>query len=526
MKNYRHQMVQLSMIVFSSISLMGAQADGTAECNVGSGIGSLECGGFADASGLSSTAVGAHADATAFGSTSVGAGADADGEGSTGVGHSANATAKFSTAMGENATATAELSTAVGNGASARSEGAVSLGYRAGINDLDSEQAIAIGNYANIGEISRGAIAIGGDVDGDNKGADASFGSAIAIGADATAGFESTAVGTISSASGSATVALGQSSSAIGPLSIALGQDSDVDVNSSHAIALGEDAKIINAPGGIAIGSDYKNVDTGATVTASLAIAIGANSAATQPGAIAIGADVVADKANTMTVGVPIEVVRDETAKVFVEDTSPTTIARTLFEIKNNGNTKFTISNSNAMEKWAFANPGTGFRLSRQGSGSVEFEVKNNGNAELAGVLTENSDINAKQDILSLDQQSILDKVMALDITEWRYKDDPESRHIGPMAQDFYQTFELGDTDKGISTLDSSGVALVAIQALKKENLEKDQKIAELINQNKVLSERMQKMEDNLTEIDTLKQQLASILAMTGVAQLTQIVSK
>ena len=38
------------------------------------------------------------------------------------------------------------------------------------------------------------------------------------------------------------------------------------------------------------------------------------------------------------------------------------------------------------------------------------------------------------------------------------------------MAQDFYASFGLGRDDKGISTLDTSGIALAGIQALVDEN--------------------------------------------------------
>ena len=34
----------------------------------------------------------------------------------------------------------------------------------------------------------------------------------------------------------------------------------------------------------------------------------------------------------------------------------------------------------------------------------------------------------------------------------------------GPMAQDFYAAFGLGNSDKSIGLLDASGVALAAIQ--------------------------------------------------------------
>ena len=304
----------------------------------------------------------------------------------------------------------------------------------------------------------------------------------LACGRDAQAtGINTTAVGYAAIASGSNSASFGRDAKAIGNSSTALGRSAQA--NSSQSIAIG----------------------TSAEASGVQAIALGEEAVASASGAIAIGADVIANKANTMTVGVPIEVVRnDGTAKITVEE-SGGALPRTLFEISNPGNTKFTVTNSDANEQWSFANPGTGFRLSRQGSGSVEFEVKNNGNAELAGTLTENSDINAKQDIQALNQQVVLEKVMELDITEWRYKDDPKSKHIGPMAQDFYKAFELGHTDKGISTLDSSGVALAAIQALKSEN-------EILKTQNDVLKADIKVIKLKLLEVDEVKTLLLQLL--------------
>ena len=96
-----------------------------------------------------------------------------------------------------------------------------------------------------------------------------------------------------------------------------------------------------------------------------------------------------------------------------------------------------------------------------------------------------------------------------MDISEWRYKDDPQSKHIGPMAQDFYQAFELGHTDKGISTLDSSGVALAAIQALKNENIilnmQNDLQISQL------RSEKNAEILDLKSRIEILEKKLSNI---------------
>lgn len=132
-----------------------------------------------------------------------------------------------------------------------------------------------------------------------------------------------------------------------------------------------------------------------------------------------------------------------------------------------------------ASDSWIdFNNSGGKFRINADQNPGAEFEVRPNGNATLRGTLTQNSDVNAKQDIEEVDHQLVLAKVMALPIAEWSYKDAPTTRHIGPMAQDFYRSFRLGDTDTGLSSIDTGGVALAAIQGVK---MEKDQQMAQLV---------------------------------------------
>ena len=53
---------------------------------------------------------------------------------------------------------------------------------------------------------------------------------------------------------------------------------------------------------------------------------------------------------------------------------------------------------------------------------------------------------------------------MALTISEWHYKGQYVS-HIGPMAQEFYQRFQLGDSDRSIQLVDMDGVILVQFKA-------------------------------------------------------------
>ena len=97
--------------------------------------------------------------------------------------------------------------------------------------------------------------------------------------------------------------------------------------------------------------------------------------------------------------------------------------------------------------------------------------MSNGAHLTAGGAWTNSSDRNLKTGFIAVDAKNVLEKVAALPITTWSYKNESSDvRHIGPMAQDFYDTFKLGSDDKSISTVDASGVALAAIKALKAEN--------------------------------------------------------
>jgi hypothetical protein len=51
---------------------------------------------------------------------------------------------------------------------------------------------------------------------------------------------------------------------------------------------------------------------------------------------------------------------------------------------------------------------------------------------------------------------------------EWNFKgEDPNIRHIGPIAQDFHAAFHLnGSDDTKISHIDPAGVAIVGVKGL------------------------------------------------------------
>jgi hypothetical protein len=86
-----------------------------------------------------------------------------------------------------------------------------------------------------------------------------------------------------------------------------------------------------------------------------------------------------------------------------------------------------------------------------------------------------------KEDFRPVDRKALLDKVAALRVRNYKMKDqDDGTRHIGPVAQDFHDSFGVGETSTGINMADADGVALAAIQALIEKNQALSKRVAEL----------------------------------------------
>ena len=95
-----------------------------------------------------------------------------------------------------------------------------------------------------------------------------------------------------------------------------------------------------------------------------------------------------------------------------------------------------------------------------------EMKLDAAGNLTITGSLSQGSSRARKTAITPVDHADILQKVTALPVANWSWKDAQEVRHIGPFAEDFHRIFSTGDSAHTIATLDASGVALAAIQAL------------------------------------------------------------
>jgi hypothetical protein len=135
-------------------------------------------------------------------------------------------------------------------------------------------------------------------------------------------------------------------------------------------------------------------------------------------------------------------------------------------------------------------------------STSTQFIVTTDGNVNAVGAnfagnvsasaFNATSDRNLKEQFTLIDNQEILERVASLPISSWNFKQDANTRHIGPMAQDFFAAFNVGMDDRHIATVDEEGVALAAIQGLNQKLLaEEAQKDAQI----KALEKRLSDLE-------------------------------
>jgi hypothetical protein len=119
------------------------------------------------------------------------------------------------------------------------------------------------------------------------------------------------------------------------------------------------------------------------------------------------------------------------------------------------------------------------------------------------------SDRNLKANFLAVDGREILQRLSQIPILEWNLKSqEARIRHVGPMAQDFYAAFGLGESDRHISSSDADGVALISIQVLYELNREKEQQIAQIMEK---LTEKDQTIQDLHTSNAALQAQIGAL---------------
>jgi hypothetical protein len=119
-----------------------------------------------------------------------------------------------------------------------------------------------------------------------------------------------------------------------------------------------------------------------------------------------------------------------------------------------------------------------------------------------AGAWSILSDRERKENILSVNPQEYLNRLDSIDVFSWSYiAQDSSITHIGPMAQDFYATFQLGLDSTTINSGDFDGVNLLLLKAL-------NERVSEIQLQEVELN----RMREELAALKTQREKLERML--------------
>ncbi|WP_394333422.1 tail fiber domain-containing protein, partial [Hymenobacter daecheongensis] len=273
------------------------------------------------------------------------------------------------------------------------------------------------------------------------------------------------AAGYTSRATGQGSVALGSSNQAAGTNAVALGEFTRATGDNSVALGYGSGATGL---GSVALG-------TACSATGAYATAIGFRSIASGDFSMALGKDARAEHRGAVVIS--------DAFPGFASDYVPSSAPNQL-TMRFVGGYIFNTSQNALSSNCGGCGGGaiTGVMLAPGG-----------------GSWTTLSDRRAKENLRPVDAEQVLAKVAALPVSEWNYKSQPASqRHVGPMAQDFYQAFRLDGIgrDTTINTGDIDGVNMLAIQALAART-------ARLRQQNEQLHAQLRQHQAQLPALET-----------------------
>jgi len=130
------------------------------------------------------------------------------------------------------------------------------------------------------------------------------------------------------------------------------------------------------------------------------------------------------------------------------------------------------------------------------------------------------SDRDSKQNIQPVDTRQVLETLVhKVPISTWSYEGD-SVRHMGPMAQDFFDAFKLGGSRRHISSVDADGVAMAALQGLHAVHVEAQDKVVRLRAD---AAEVARELEENERRLALQERQIAE--AESALAVLAGMVS-
>lgn len=286
---------------------------------------------------------------------------------------------------------------------------------------------------------------------------------------DANVGFYTLAGGLNTIATGVYAFAMGDDTRAEGNASASIGSDNIVTSTASYGFAMGND-NLVTGIAGVAMG----NADT---VLDDYSLAIGRECLAAGQYSIALGNR---SKSN-------------HTGAMVISDGSILSGASSI------ANNQFTSRFSGGYRLYTNSTMTVGLTMNAGGSSWNTF-----------------SDSTKKERFLPLDAEAMLLKLRNIRLGTWNYKGqrEPEFRHYGPMAQDFYAAFgkdgygTIG-SDTTIAQADIDGVMMTLIKGLEARTAAQAKEIATLKAQNEAL--RAQAAESGKLKEDW--QQLLELLA-------------
>lgn len=98
-----------------------------------------------------------------------------------------------------------------------------------------------------------------------------------------------------------------------------------------------------------------------------------------------------------------------------------------------------------------------------------------------SGVFNCTSSKATKENFMMVNGEDVLTRLRKVPVSSWNYiSEGKTTRHLGPMAEDFYEAFKLGTGNTSIGVQDLTGVSLAAIKALDQRTNELQQKTVEV----------------------------------------------
>lgn len=291
----------------------------------------------------------------------------------------------------------------------------------------------------------------------------------------------------------------GSNSTAVGLYALAFGDTNSAESTSSIVFGSGNQVK---GAAGFAAGAGNRVCDT-------YGVALGNNAKSGGPlingkcdpdsfnlrglAAVAIGYNVTADQDHTTAMGKFAS--NNGFMGTFVwSDGSATASADTF---RNTANNEFA----------ARATGGFRFRTNLTGTTGCNLPAG-------SGVFNCTSSKLTKENFMMVNGEDVLTRLRKVPVSSWNYiSEGKTTRHLGPMAEDFYEAFKLGTGNTSIGVQDLTGVSLAAIKALDQRTNELQQKTVEVeqlraqVNELRAVNTAMEK---RLTALEQGTQQPAT----------------